>query len=290
MSKIEPIMINSVTWDVGPALLDLGGFQIRAYSVLFALGFIVSYFIIKKFYQKEGVPVKELDTLTVWVVLGGLIGARLGHCFFYDWDYYSKNLLEIVLPFSFSPDFHFTGFQGLASHGGALGVLISIFIYFRKSTKKNFFWLMDRIAVPTGFAGALIRLGNLMNSEIYGHQTDLPWGFTFVRNGDTFASHPTQLYEAAFYIITSIVLMRLYKVERFRNASGFLLGVFFIMVFTARFFIEFVKENQVAFEDSMSLNMGQWLSIPIIIGGIVLVTISLIVSKKPNVTEKPEIR
>jgi prolipoprotein diacylglyceryl transferase len=283
-------MINSITWDVGPALLDLGGFQIRAYSVMFALGFIISYFIIKKFYQKEGVPVKELDTLTVWVVLGGLIGARLGHCLFYDWNYYSKNLLEIILPFSFKPEFHFTGFQGLASHGGAIGIIISMIIYYKKSTKKSFFWLIDRIAVPTGFAGALIRLGNLMNSEIYGHQTDLPWGFVFVRNGDTFASHPTQLYEAAFYIITSIVLMRLYKVERFRNASGFLLGVFFIMVFTARFFIEFVKENQVAFEDSMSLNMGQLLSVPVVLTGVFLVLRAVKNSRPEKPAEQTEIR
>lgn len=275
-------MISSVTWDVGPALLDLGSFQIRAYSVLFALGFIVSYFIIKRYYKEEGVPISELDSLTVWVILGGLIGARLGHCLFYDWTYYSKHLLEIVLPFSFSPNFHFTGFQGLASHGGAIGIVISMLIFYRKSTKKSFFWLIDRIVVPTGFAGALIRLGNLMNSEIYGHQTDLPWGFIFVRNGDTWASHPTQLYEAFFYVITSIVLLRLYKVERFRNAKGFLLGVFFIMVFTARFFIEFLKENQVAFEDSMSLNMGQILSIPVVLSGVFLVIRALKMTKVEN--------
>ncbi|MFY9591292.1 MAG: prolipoprotein diacylglyceryl transferase, partial [Bacteroidales bacterium] len=245
---------NYIIWDVGPILVDLGILQIRAYSLFFALGFVVSYFIIKRYYKQEGVPIRELDTLTVWVVVGGLLGARLGHCIFYDWEYYSKNLLEILLPVSFSPKFEFIGYQGLASHGGAIGIIIAILIYYRKSTKKSFFWLIDRIAVPTGFAGALIRLGNLFNSEIYGHQTDLPWGFVFIRNGDTFPSHPTQLYEAICYIITSIVLMRLYKVERFRNAGGFLLGVFFIMVFTARFFIEFVKENQVAFEDSMALN------------------------------------
>jgi phosphatidylglycerol---prolipoprotein diacylglyceryl transferase len=283
-------MINSITWDVGPALLDLGGFEIKAYSVFFAMGFIVGYFIVKKFYQQEGVPVKELDTLTVWVVLGGIIGARLGHCLFYDWDYYSKNLLEIVLPFSFTPEFHFTGFQGLASHGGAIGIIISMLLFYKKTKKKSFFWLIDRIAIPTGFAGALIRLGNLMNSEIYGHQTDLPWGFIFVRNSDTVASHPTQLYEAAFYIITSIVLMRLYKVERFRNASGFLLGVFFIMVFTARFFIEFVKENQVAFEETMSLNMGQILSIPVVLAGVFLVVRALNNSRQEQPSEQNEIR
>ena len=270
---------NYIIWDVGPILVDLGILQIRAYSLFFALGFVVSYFIIKRYYKQEGVPIRELDTLTVWVVVGGLLGARLGHCIFYDLEYYSKNLLEILLPVSFSPKFEFIGYQGLASHGGAIGIIIAILIYYRKSTKKSFFWLIDRIAVPTGFAGALIRLGNLFNSEIYGHQTDLPWGFVFIRNGDTFPSHPTQLYEAICYIITSIVLMRLYKVERFRNAGGFLLGVFFIMVFTARFFIEFVKENQVAFEDSMALNMGQILSIPVVVAGIFLVVRALKLSK-----------
>lgn len=270
---------NYIIWDVGPILIDFGVLQLRTYSLLFALGFIVSYFIIKRYYKQEGVPVRELDTLTVWVVVGGLLGARLGHCIFYDWEYFSKNLLEIFLPIRFSPEFEFIGYQGLASHGGAIGIIIAILIYYRKSTKKSFFWLIDRIAVPTGFAGALIRLGNLFNSEIYGHQTDLPWGFVFIRNGDTFPSHPTQLYEAICYIITSIVLMRLYKVERFRNAGGFLLGVFFIMVFTARFFIEFVKENQVAFEDSMALNMGQILSIPVVLAGIFLVVRALKLNK-----------
>jgi phosphatidylglycerol---prolipoprotein diacylglyceryl transferase len=268
-------MISSVTWDVGPALLDLGALQIRVYSVLFAMGFIVGYIVVKRIYKQEGIPVSELDTLTVWVVLGGLIGARLGHCFFYDWAYYSKNIAEIILPFSFTPEFHFTGYQGLASHGGALGIIIAMLIFQRKATKKSFFWLIDRVAIPTGFAGALIRIGNLFNSEIYGHQTDLPWGFMFVRNGDTMPSHPTQIYEAFFYLITSLVLLKFYKVKRFREAKGFLLGVFFIMIFTARFFIEFVKENQVSFEESMSLNMGQILSIPVVLAGVFLVVWSL---------------
>lgn len=268
-------MINSIIWDISPVLLDLGSFQIRYYSILFAIAFIVGYIVVKRIYKKENVPIAELDSLTIYVVLGGLIGARLGHCIFYDWSYFSNHLLEIILPVSFSPNFHFIGFQGLASHGGALGIIIALLIFKRKSTKKSFFWLIDRVAIPTGFAGALIRLGNLMNSEIYGHHTELPWGFIFANNGETIPSHPTQLYEAICYIITSIVLLKLYKVEKFRNAKGFLLGVFFILIFTARFFIEFVKENQVAFEDSMGLNMGQLLSIPVVITGGVLVVRSL---------------
>lgn len=276
-------MICKITWDVSPVIFELGDFQLRYYGILFVLGYIISYYILKRVFKNEDVPIKELDSLTMYVIIGGLLGARLGHCLFYDWSYFSKHLLEILLPVSFSPNFHFIGYQGLASHGGVIGIIVAVFIFKFKSTKKSFFWLIDRIAIPTGFAGALIRMGNLMNSEIYGHQTDLPWGFVFAQNGDSFASHPTQLYEALCYIITSVVLMCLYKNIKFRNAKGFLVGVFFIMVFTARFFIEFVKENQVAFEDSMKLNMGQILSIPLIVLGLILVIFSLKTNKDKEI-------
>lgn len=276
------MIFNSVIWNVSPVIFELGPFAIRWYSVLFALGFIIGYFIVKRIYKLEGIPVSELDNLTIYTVIGGLLGARLYHCFFYDWDYFSLNPLEIILPVSFHPEFHFTGFQGLASHGGAIGIIIAMLLFKRKSTKKSFFWLIDRVAIPTGFAGALIRFGNLFNSEIYGHQTDLPWGFIFVRNGDTYPSHPTQIYEAIFYIITSIILLRLYKVEKFRNSKGVFLGVFFIMIFTARFFIEFIKENQVDFEENMILNVGQISSIPFIILGIFLVVRAHLNYKKRN--------
>ncbi|MDR2010678.1 MAG: prolipoprotein diacylglyceryl transferase [Bacteroidales bacterium] len=272
-------MICEIIWDISPIIFEFGDFQLRYYGILFVLGFIVSYFILKRIYIKENIPVSELDSLSVYVALGGLIGARVGHCIFYDWSYFSNHILEIFLPVSFDPSFHFVGYQGLASHGGAIGVIVAVLIFKRKSVKKSFFWLIDRIAIPTGFAGAFIRLGNLMNSEIYGHPTDLPWGFVFAENGDTWASHPTQIYEAICYILTSIVLMLLYKNERFRNARGFLLGVFFIMIFTARFFIEFLKENQVSFEESMRLNMGQILSIPLVLTGIFLIVRSLTKTK-----------
>ena len=268
-------MINQIIWNVNPVIFNLGFFEIRYYSLFFALGFLVSYLIIKKIYKKENIPVKELDSLTVYVVVGGLLGARLGHCLFYEWDYFSKHILEMLLPISFEPDFHFTGYQGLASHGGTVGVIIAVLIFKVKSTKKSFFWLIDRIAIPTGFAGALIRTGNLFNSEIYGQQTNIAWGFVFERNGDTVATYPTQIYEALCYIITSILLLQLYKKEKFRNAKGFLLGVFFVMIFTARFFIEFFKQNQVEFENSMLLNMGQILSIPIVCAGLFLIVYSL---------------
>ncbi len=274
------MIINSILWDVSPIIFEIGPLAIRWYSLLFALGFIIGYFIVKRIYINEGIPVSELDNLTIYTVIGALLGARLGHCFFYDWEYFSQNPLEIILPVSFHPEFRFTGYQGLASHGGAIGIIIALLLFKRKSTKKSFFWLIDRVAIPTGFAGACIRFGNLFNSEIYGHQTDLPWGFIFVRNGDTYASHPTQIYEAIFYIITSIVLMRLYKVKKYREAKGFLVGVFFVMVFTARFFIEFIKENQVDFEKNMILNMGQILSIPAILVGIFLIVRAHINYKK----------
>lgn len=265
-------MLNYVTWNVSPEIFTIGGFSLRYYSAFFAIGFILAYFIIKHYYRKENIPQKELDRLTIFVVLGGIIGARLGHCIFYEPSYFltSKHWMEMILPFSFSP-FKFTGFQGLASHGGAIGVLVSVFIFKFKSKQDGFLSITDKLVIPIGFVGALIRFGNLMNSEIYGYPTDLPWGFLFVRNGDTLPCHPTQIYEALCYIIVSAVLIMLYKRKNFAEKHGLMLGAFLIMVFTARFFIEFFKQNQEAFEEGMSLNMGQILSIPAIVCGIMLV-------------------
>ena len=265
-------MLNYVTWNVCPEIFTIGGFSLRYYSAFFAIGFILAYFIIKHYYRKENIPQKELDRLTIFVVLGGIIGARLGHCIFYEPSYFltSKHWMEMILPFSFSP-FKFTGFQGLASHGGAIGVLVAVFIFKFKSKQDGFLSITDKLVIPIGFVGALIRFGNLMNSEIYGYPTDLPWGFLFVRNGDTLPCHPTQIYEALCYIIVSAVLILLYKRKDFAEKHGLMLGAFLIMVFTARFFIEFFKQNQEAFEEGMSLNMGQILSIPAIVCGIVLV-------------------
>ena len=271
VAKFLPMSYLAVIWDVSPAIFSSGSFELRYYSVFFAIAFIISYIVVKYIYQKEGIPIKELDSLTVWVVVGGLLGARIGHCIFYEWSYYKYNIMEIILPFRFQPDFHFTGFQGLASHGGAIGIIIALLIFRYQSKMKSFLWLIDRVAVPTGFAGAMIRFGNLMNSEIYGHQTDLPWGFIFVQNGDSFASHPTQIYEALLYLLTSLILLFLYNKAKYRNARGFLFGLFLILTFASRFFIEFVKEIQVDFEANMMLNMGQILSIPAVMLGLFFV-------------------
>ncbi|MFO7790687.1 MAG: prolipoprotein diacylglyceryl transferase [Bacteroidales bacterium] len=272
-------MLSSIRWDVDPVIFEIGNFGLRYYSLLFALGFIVSYFIVKHMFKKEGVPVKELDNLLVYVLVGGLVGARLGHCLFYDWAYFSQHPLEIFLPVQFQPEFRFIGFRGLASHGGAIGILIALIIFVRKSVIRNYLYVLDRVAIPTALTGAFIRLGNLMNSEIYGHPTDKAWGFVFVRNGDTWASHPTQIYEALAYLLTFGVLWWLYKKRWKKQQHGFYLGIFLIMIFIARFFIEFVKEVQVDFEKTMSLNMGQILSLPFIAAGIGLLIYSL--RKKP---------
>ena len=277
-------MLSFITWNVNPEIFSAGGFALRYYSAFFAVGFVLAYFVIKQYYKKENIPQKELDRLTVFVVIGGILGARLGHCLFYEPSYFltSKHWMEMLLPFSFSP-FKFTGFQGLASHGGAIGVLVAVFIFKFKSQQDGFLAIMDKIVIPTGFVGALIRFGNLMNSEIYGYPTDVPWGFLFVRNGDTLPCHPTQIYEALCYIVVSVVLIVLYKRKNLAQSHGFMLGMFLIMVFTARFFIEFLKQSQEAFEDSMALNMGQILSIPAVICGILLVIFAL--RKKQTVNQ-----
>jgi prolipoprotein diacylglyceryl transferase len=265
-------MLSFITWNVSPEIFTAGGFSLRYYSAFFAIGFVLAYFVIKHYYKRENIPQKELDRLTVFVVLGGILGARIGHCVFYEPSYFltREHWMEMILPFSFSP-FRFTGYQGLASHGGAIGVLLAVFIYKFKSQQAGFLAILDKIVIPTGFVGALIRFGNLMNSEIYGYPTDLPWGFLFVRNGETLPCHPTQIYEALCYIVVSVVLILLYRKPRYARMHGLMLGVFLIMVFSARFFVEFLKQNQESFEQGMALNMGQILSIPAVIGGIGLV-------------------
>ncbi len=271
-------MFATIRWDVDPVIFEIGNFGLRYYSLFFALAFIVSYIIVKYMFKKENIAVKELDNLLIYVLVGGLLGARIGHCLFYDWAYFSQHPLEIILPVQFEPEFRFIGFRGLASHGGAIGILISLIFFVRQSSIKSYLYVLDRVAIPTALAGAFIRLGNFMNSEIYGHETDLPWGFIFVRNGDTWASHPTQLYEALAYIISFAILMWLYKRRWKKHEHGFFLGIFLILIFVARFFIEFVKEVQVDFEKTMTLNMGQILSLPFIAAGIALLFYS--VSKK----------
>ncbi|MEE0888885.1 MAG: prolipoprotein diacylglyceryl transferase [Bacteroidales bacterium] len=260
-------MLNAVIWDFEPQLF---GF-LRWYSLLFALAFVVGYLILQKIiFKKENISNAYLDKLSVYVFLGVLIGARLGHCLFYEPSYYLNHIIEMLLPITQTPDgWKFSGYQGLASHGGAIGILIAIWLYARK-TKLTMFWTLDRLVIVVALAGFFIRLGNLCNSEIYGVATNSDWGFIFVRNGETLAKHPTQLYEAIAYFITFIILLLIYIKSNRKVVPGRLFSLFLILAFTSRLIIENWKEVQEAWEANMILNMGQILSIPFIAIGVVI--------------------
>ena len=254
----------TVTWNVSPDILSIGNFHLRWYSVLFVAGlYPIGYYIMRSFYKREGLPTTLLDPLLFALFIGTLVGARLGHCLFYDPGYYLSHPWEILMTWK----------GGLASHGGAVGVLLAMWWYVHKYGKKygfGFIQIIDRLVIPICFAGMMIRLGNLMNSEIYGVQTDLPWGFIFVRDGQTLPHHPTQLYEALSYCILGLVLLWLYRTRLDKLHTGTIFGIFLIVLFGMRFLIEFIKEDQSDFEAGMVLNMGQWLSVPFIIAGILI--------------------
>ena len=260
-----------INWNVDPEIFTLfDTFPIRYYSLSWAIGCGLLYLVVKKVYQKEKIPLENLEQLTMYILIGGLLGARLGHCFFYEPQYYLQNLLEILLPIrKVGETFKFTGFQGLASHGGLTGIVIAIILYVRK-TKTNILWIMDRVALGSGLMAASIRIGNFMNSEVYGKPTNGNWGVVFERD-DLIPRHPTQLYEAAAYLLIFFVLMLVYKSKKIKRQNGLMVGIFMNLMFTARFMIEFVKENQVGFDDSMSINMGQSLRIPLILIGFALI-------------------
>ncbi len=254
-----------ITWDVNPEIFRIGNFAVRWYGLLFASGFLFGYLLFQKMFKNEGIKEDVLDKLTVYAALGTIIGARLGHCLFYEPSYYLAHPIEIIKVWQ----------GGLASHGAALGILLALWLFIRK-VKKPYIWILDRIVIVTALAGAMIRLGNLMNSEIYGIETTLPWGFVFLRNNEVAPKHPTQIYEALAYLIIFVLLHRIYwrkKAGEFIQGSIF--SLFLILVFTFRFFIEYVKEDQVAFEAGMKLNMGQWLSIPFVLIGVVLLIYSI---------------
>ncbi|MEA1887055.1 MAG: prolipoprotein diacylglyceryl transferase [Bacteroidota bacterium] len=253
-----------IIWDVNPEIFRIGNFAPRWYGVLFALGFLFGYFIFKKIFRNEGLKDEVLDRLTIYMAIGTIVGARLGHCLFYEPSYYLSDPIEILKIWR----------GGLASHGAAIGILFVLWLFVRKE-KKPYIWILDRIVIVVALGGALIRLGNLMNSEIYGVETTLPWGFVFLRAGETVPRHPTQIYEALAYFITFIILYRIYWRKKGEFISGLPFSLFLILVFTFRFLVEFVKEDQVAFESGMALNMGQWLSLPFILLGVAGLVISL---------------
>jgi prolipoprotein diacylglyceryl transferase len=233
-------------------------------------GLLLAHYIIKRIYIKENIPIENLEKLFIYIVVGTLLGARLGHCLFYDPSYYFQNPVEILLPIKKIGDsYQFIGFQGLASHGGAMGVLIAIALYCKKY-KTNFLWVLDRVTIVAPIAAAFIRFGNFMNSEIYGKPTDGSWGVVFQRD-DLIPRHPSQLYEAFSYLLIFGILFLTYKNRAKEKANGLIFGVFLVLLFLTRFLIEFFKENQVGFESEMFINMGQVLSIPFIIIGLILI-------------------
>ncbi len=272
-------LMNFITWTAHPVLFSLGPVQIRWYSLMFIIGFWVGFKIEERMYKKESIPMKWLDSLFIYVFVGTIVGARLGHVFFYSWDYYSQHLDEILKVWE----------GGLASHGGAIGIIIAILILSKK-IKMNPLFLFDRLVVPVALVGALIRMGNLFNHEIYGHETTVSWGFRFIENiGQwqrgaepifTAPSHPTQIYEAIIYLCVFALLMYMYWMKNAQLRPGLIFGTFFLGIFGTRIFIEFVKNNQVHFEETMFLNMGQILSIPFLIGGTWLIIRALI--RKPE--------
>jgi len=258
------MVFNAVTWNVSPEIFRIGEFSVRYYGLLFAAGFLLGYYILEKMFKRESIPAEWLDKLFIYVLIATVVGARLGHVIFYGWSDYSKNPLEILKVWH----------GGLASHGGAIGILIAMWLYSKYVTKKSPIWTLDRLVVPVALAGCFIRLGNLMNSEIVGRVSNVSWAFIFPRADvadPMMPRHPSQLYEAICYLFIFAFLMYLYWRTDARNKQGLIFGVFLIGVFTARFLIEFIKENQEAFEQGMLLNMGQILSIPFILGGAWLV-------------------
>lgn len=272
-----------VHWHVDPVIFHIGSFGLRWYSILFVSGFVLGWYIFRWFFRREGVSENLLDSLLYTLLIATIVGARLGHCLFYQPDYYFgswQGFLEIFMPWK----------GGLASHGGTIVLFFAMLWYAHHYGKKNHFdfvWLLDRLCIAVAFAATFIRLGNLMNSEIYGDVTSLPWGFIFDLRHETEPKHPTQIYEALSYLILGIVLIWMYRYKLDKLYRGTFIGIFFIVCFGMRFLIEFIKEPQVAFEDNMVLNMGQVLSIPFILIGVGFLVYAF-VRKQPAAIVRPD--
>ncbi|RKS02728.1 prolipoprotein diacylglyceryl transferase [Flavobacterium sp. 102] len=286
--------------------IELGFFTVRYYSLMFVIAFGLGWYIMKKIYDRENEPIEKLDTLFIWTVVATLLGARLGHVFFYQWDYFKDHLMEILLPFRFEPQFEFTGFQGLASHGAAVGIIITMYFYSKKIIKRPILWVLDRVVIPVSCGAIFVRIGNFFNSEIYGHTTSANnfFGVKFIREEEFWESHnlkyitgatnnsegynliqhdpkftevlsqipyrhPAQLYEAGLYIIVFLVLYFLYWKTKAAEKQGLIFGYFLILLWTVRFIVEYVKVSQGGIEESLKLfTTGQWLSIPFILVGV----------------------
>lgn len=299
-------MIHSLhmVWNPSEGL-DLGFIKLRYYSLMFVIAFGLGWYLMKKIYDREGESVEKLDKLFIYTVLATLVGARLGHVFFYDWAYYKDHIFEIISPVRFTPKFEIVGFSGLASHGAAIAIIATMYFYSKKIIQKPILWILDRIAIPVAIGGMFVRLGNFFNSEIIGHETASVLGIRFLRDKFTpreamqitglndynqaydaiqtnpqftealnlvVAKHPTQLYEAFGYLLVFFVVYYMYWKTDARNKLGYIFGVFLVLLWVVRFLVEYMKESQGGFEDQLGdiLSTGQWLSIPFILVGIYL--------------------
>ena len=287
------MLLNFITWNVDPVLFSLGSLQVRWYGLLWMLGFIIGYFIMRRIYRREKMSDDDMDRLFIYMLVSTIIGARLGHCLFYEPETYLAHPLDILKVWE----------GGLASHGGAIGILVGLWIYARR-VKKPYIWILDRIVIAVCLVGALIRVGNVMNHEIYGTPTSLPWGFVFLRGAEQFCGtfdnytpcfawnalcpssewlpcHPTGLYEAFFCLVAmGILLWMYYKRDLGHKQPGLMFGTFLIIIFGSRILIEFLKNVQVEFEKGMTFDMGQWLSVPFVVIGIVMIVWSFSKRKK----------
>ena len=264
--------------DLNEKFISLGPITIYWYSLMFLLAFVLGYYLLKKIYIKENKDVELLDPFLVHMVLGTIIGARLGEVFFYNWDYFKDNLLEIFLPFKINGfDWEFIGFRGLSSHGATIGIIISIIIYKIKYKYDSVLWIFDRLVIAVALGGTLVRIGNFFNSEIVGVLTNSDYGVVFLNRGEVLPRHPAQLYEAFGYIILFAVLMVIYNKTKLKDRKGFIFGFFLMFLFVVRFIVEYVKESQGGLEEQFGiLSTGQWLSIPFILFGIGLMIKSLL--------------
>ena len=270
----------TIDWKVSSEIIP-GWATPNLYGLLFVTGLVIGFFVIKKMFKKEGIPEALLDKLLIYIVLATIIGARLGHVFFYDWEAYKADPIAIFKIWE----------GGLASHGAAILILVALYIFSKKESKRPMIWVLDRVAAPIAIASCFIRFGNLVNHEIIGIPTDLPWGFIFNNAGDEYlvegiqvARHPAQLYEAIYYFFTFLLLMYLYWRTNARNKSGIIFGTFMIVLWTGRLLIEFVKVGQTERDNFMALNTGQMLSIPFIIAGIVILYLGIKSKPKEETT------
>ena len=286
------MFLLKVNWAPSETIFNIGDFGIHYYSLMFIIAFSLGFYIMKNIYNKEKINTEYAESLLVYMVFSVLIGARLGDVFFYSWDYYQNHLIEILLPirekngtsmlFGLIQNYEFIGFRGLASHGAVIGVLTGLYLYQRKFRYKPLLWILDKVTIPISLGACFVRIGNLFNSEIVGKYTNSNFGIVFLNRGENMPRHPAQLYESLGYFLLFLILRKIYKDKKTIN-NGYLMGVFFTGMFSIRFIVEFVKESQGGFEEFLPLlTTGQWLSVPLIILGLIFIYYSQMKVKRIN--------